>query len=133
MHFTEDFSKPKIVWGNLNLRPSYAIVEDNSFINAPSPMIVPASRYLLAILNSKLADYFIRQLGVTRNGGYFEYKPMFIEQLPVPQCLDDSILKEINTNATIKNEKIIDTIVYSLYGLNDEEIQYVEKGTQEKY
>ena len=52
--YLEDFSKPKIVWGNLNLRPSYAIVEDNSFINAPSPMIVPASRYLLAILNSKL-------------------------------------------------------------------------------
>ena len=131
--YLEDFSKPKIVWGNLNLKPSYAIVEDNSFINALSPMIVPASRYLLAILNSKLADYFIRQLGVTRNGGYFEYKPMFIEQLPVPQCLDDSILKEIDTNVAIKNEKTIDTIVYSLYGLNDEEIQYVEKGTQEKY
>ena len=131
--YWEDFSKPKIVWGNLNLKPSYAIVEDNSFINAPSPMIVPASRYLLAILNSKLADYFIRQLGVTRNGGYFEYKPMFIEQLPVPQCLDDSILKEIDTNVAIKNEKIIDTIVYSLYGLNDKEIQYIEKGTQENY
>ena len=131
--YLEDFSKPKIVWGNLNLKPSYAIVEDNSFINVPSPMIVPASRYLLAILNSKLADYFIRQLGVTRNGGYFEYKPMFIEQLPVPQCLDDSILKEIDTNVAIKNEKTIDTIVYSLYGLNDEEIQYVEKGTQERY
>ena len=131
--YLEDFSKPKIVWGNLNLKPSYAIVEDNSFINAPSPMIVPASRYLLAILNSKLADYFIRQLGVTRNGGYFEYKPMFIEQLPVPQCLDNSILKEIDTNVAIKNEKIIDTIVYSLYGLNDKEIQYIEKGTQENY
>ena len=131
--YWEDFSKPKIVWGNLNLKPSYAIVEDNSFINAPSPMIVPASRYLLAILNSKLADYFIRQLGVTRNGGYFEYKPMFIEKFPVPQCLDDSILKEIDTNVAIKNEKIIDTIVYSLYGLNDKEIQYIEKGTQENY
>ena len=96
-------------------------------------MIVPASRYLLAILNSKLADYFIRQLGVTRNGGYFVYKPMFIEQLPVPQFLDDSILKEIDTNVAIKNEKTIDTIVYSMYGLKDEEIQYVEKGTQERY
>lgn len=28
---------------------------------------------------------------------------------------------------------LIDTIVYSLYGLNDEEIQYIEKGTQENY
>lgn len=54
------------------------------FVNAPCPMIVPADEYLLHILNSKLADYYIRNLGVTRNGGYFEYKPMFIEKLPVP-------------------------------------------------
>lgn len=77
--YMEDFSKPKIVWGNLNLTASYAMVQDNSFINAPSPVIVPASKFLLAVLNSKLADYYIRQLGVTRNGGYFEYKPMFVE------------------------------------------------------
>ena len=80
--YWEDFSKPKIVWGNLNLTPNYALVENNSFINAPSSMIVPASKYLLAILNSKIADFYIKLLGVTRNGGYFEYKPMFIEQLP---------------------------------------------------
>ena len=83
--YMEDFSKPKIVWGNLNLTPNYALVENNSFINAPSSMIVPASKYLLAILNSKIADFYIKLLGVTRNGGYFEYKPMFIEQLPIPQ------------------------------------------------
>jgi len=39
-------------------------------------MIVPASKYMLGVLNSSLADYYIRSLGVTRNGGYFEYKPM---------------------------------------------------------
>ena len=66
--YMEDFNQPKIVWGNLNLKASYALVEDNSFINAPSPMIVPANKFLLAVLNSKLADYYIRQLGVTRNG-----------------------------------------------------------------
>ena len=82
--YWEDFYKPKIVWGNLNLTASYAMIQDNSFINAPSPMIVPASKFLLAVLNSQLADYYIRHLGVTRNGGYFEYKPMFVEKLPVP-------------------------------------------------
>ena len=30
--YWEDFSKPKIVWGNLNLTPNYALVENNSFI-----------------------------------------------------------------------------------------------------
>ena len=88
--YWEDFSKPKIVWGNLNLTPNYALVENNSFINAPSSMIVPASKYLLAILNSKIADFYIKLLGVTRNGGYFEYKPMFIEQLPIPQLKIES-------------------------------------------
>ena len=41
--YMEDFYKPKIVWGNLNLTASYAMIQDNSFINAPSPMIVPAA------------------------------------------------------------------------------------------
>jgi type IIS restriction enzyme R and M protein len=82
--YMDDFSKQKIVWGNLCLNAQFAYVEDDYFINAPSPMIVPGSKYLLAVLNSKVADWYIRQLGVTRNGGYFEYKPMFVEKLPIP-------------------------------------------------
>ena len=122
--YLDDFSKPKIVWGNLNLKASFALVEDNSFINAPSPMIVPASNYLLGILNSKLADYYIRRLGVTRNGGYFEYKPMFIEQLPVPvDCKFKTIIEEAVSR---RDERQIDKNVYAMYGLSSEEIHYIE-------
>ena len=122
--YLDDFSKPKIVWGNLNLKASFALVEDNSFINAPSPMIVPASNYLLGILNSKLADYYIRRLGVTRNGGYFEYKPMFIEQLPVPvDCKFKTIIEEAVSR---RDERQIDKTVYAMYGLSSEEIHYIE-------
>ena len=66
---------------------------------------------MLSILNSKLADWYIRQLGVTRNGGYFEYKPMFVEQLPIPQA---------------RISIATDTDVYKLYGLTSEEIAFVE-------
>ena len=122
--YLDDFSKPKIVWGNLNLKASFALVEDNSFINAPSPMIVPANNYLLGILNSKLADYYIRRLGVTRNGGYFEYKPMFIEQLPVPvDCKFKTIIEEAVNK---RDERQIDKIIYIMYGLSSEEIHYIE-------
>ena len=106
--YMEDFSKPKIVWGNLNLTPNYALVENNSFINAPSSMIVPASKYLLAILNSKIADFYIKLLGVTRNGGYFEYKPMFIEQLPIPQL-------KIENKELAQIERLIDNNVTILF------------------
>lgn len=97
---------------------------DDSFVNAPSPMIVPASKYLLGMLNSKIADYYIRNLGVTRNGGYFEYKPMFVEQLPVPFTSKySSLIEEL---VELKNEKRIDEVAYDIYGLTQEEIDYVE-------
>ncbi len=109
--YMDDFAKPKIVWGNLCLNASYAGAPAGMFINAPCVMITPFSDYLLAVLNSKLGDWYIRQLGVTRNGGYFEYKPMFVEQLPVPQ-----------------NESIIanDRDVFALYGLSAREIAFIE-------
>ena len=125
--YWEDFYKPKIVWGNLNLTASYAMIQDNSFINAPSPMIVPASKFLLAVLNSQLADYYIRHLGVTRNGGYFEYKPMFVEKLPVPQSVDAKIVTDIESYVDSKNETAIDKAVYMFYGLTEEEILYINQ------
>ena len=125
--YWEDFYKPKIVWGNLNLTASYAMIQDNSFINAPSPMIVPASKFLLAVLNSKLADYYIRHLGVTRNGGYFEYKPMFVEKLPIPQSVDAKVVTDIESYVDSKNETAIDKAVYMFYGLTEEEILYINQ------
>ena len=123
--YWEDFDKPKIIWGNLNLKPSYALAEGAFYVNAPSPMIVPASKYLLAILNSKVGDYYIRNLGVTRNGGYFEYKPMFVEQLPAPIISEDEqeALEIILSEST---QETIDSIIYSLYALSEQEIEFIE-------
>lgn len=124
--YMEDFNKPKIVWGNLNLSATYAIVPEGIMINAPATMIVPANRSLLCILNSKLADYYIRNLGVTRNGGYFEYKPMFIEQLPVPKRIDENLFASFDMKE-LACEKEINHMVYELYGLTDKEIAFIEK------
>ena len=123
--YMEEFDKPKIVWGNLNLTATYTLAPAGMMINAPATMIVPASENLLCILNSKLADYYIRNLGVTRNGGYFEYKPMFIEQLPVPENMDEDMFNDF-AGKELNHEKAIDRKVYELYGLTDEEISYIE-------
>ena len=124
--YWDEFNKPKIVWGNLNLSATYTFAPAGMMINAPATMIVPASESLLCILNSKLADYYIRNLGVTRNGGYFEYKPMFIEQLPIPKNIDEKLFKDF-TEKELDNEEKIDRKVYELYGLNTEEISFIEK------
>ena len=109
--YMDDFAKPKIVWGNLSRNAAFAKAPGGMFINAPCVMITPARDNLLSVLNSKVGDWYIRRLGVTRNGGYFEYKPMFVEQLPIPY-----FLKAITCDAD----------VYKLYGLNELEISYIE-------
>ena len=116
--YWDEFSKPKIVWGNLNTRGSYAMTPENMFINAPACMIVPGSQYLLAMLNSKVSDYYIRNLGVVRNGGFFEYKPMFVEQIPVPLPREEvvtSIEEVFNSDASDEQkDKRLEEIVESM-------------------
>ena len=124
--YMDEFNKPKIVWGNLNLSATYTLAPAGMMINAPATMIVPANESLLCILNSKLADYYIRNLGVTRNGGYFEYKPMFIEQLPVPKNIDKKLFSKF-TGKELQNEEEIDRKVYELYGLDEKEVLFIEK------
>ena len=127
--YVDEFSKPKIVWGNLNTRGSYAMAPENMFINAPACMIVPGSQYILAMLNSKVADYYIRNLGVVRNGGFFEYKPMFVEQIPVPIPREEvaaSIEGIFNSDAPdeLKNKQL-EEIIESMFDFTEQEIAYL--------
>ena len=131
--YMDDFSKQKIVWGNLCLRSQFAIADEGYMVNAPSPLITPGYTWLLAILNSKAADWYIRSLGVTRNGGYFEYKPMFVEQLPLPSLTHEQLEQlesyasaQIESEGNNKNaEDAIDRIVFDAYGLSKAEREYL--------
>jgi len=45
--------------------------------------IQESREYLLGILNSRLLDFYLKQISTTMRGGYFRYFTQFIEQLPV--------------------------------------------------
>ena len=128
--YMDEFSKPKIVWGNLNTSGSYALTPENMFINAPSCMIVPGNRYLLAALNSKVVDYYIRTLGVVRNGGFFEYKPMFVEKIPIPKITTEQELAfdELLSSSLTDSDRDAktDKLMCELYGLSEEEISFLQ-------
>ena len=136
------FEQEKIVWGNLSQSASFTKAPAGMYVNAPCPMIAPYDAYICAVLNSRLGDFYIREHGVIRNGGYFEYKPMFVENLPIPsrnannktlvsqiECLVGRIFatKKAHPSAdTSALEREIDQLVYQLYGLTTEEIAIVE-------
>ena len=128
--YLSDFDKPKIAWGNLGLKGQFAFIEEPMIINAPSPFFATDNTYLLAILNSRISDFYIKQLGVTRSGGYFEYKPMFIEQLPIPEVSKDEelyfkkMVKEIQSCSDQEKEKLdlaLEAKIADLYQLSEEE------------
>jgi hypothetical protein len=98
------------------------------------------------------SDFYIQSIASTKQGGYFEYKPMYISSIPVIENakdshdkivqLIDSILKYQKQCLSVKSdndEKIIqqkvsavdrqiDRLVYELYELSEDEIRIVEGG-----
>ena len=122
--YWEDFNKPKIVWGNLNLKGAYTHAPAGIYVNAPCPIIATENLAILHILNSNVADYYIRSLGVTRSGGYFEYKPMFVGKLPIPLSIDH--LQAFPETPSEDQERMLQIMIYDIYNLSVEERLYLE-------
>jgi hypothetical protein len=126
--YFQAFESENITWGNLALSAQFALSPPGMCINAPSSIISGCGRELLAILNSQVSDYYIRSLGVTRSGGYFEYKPMFVEQLPIPDLNENlrMLLANLANYVLLASaasmdlhraffENVIDGLVFELY------------------
>ena len=141
--YYEEFGKEKIAWGNLSKQAKFAYAPKGVFLNAPSPFLTPFSHYLLAVLNSTLLDWYFRLIGVERDAGFYEYKPMFVERLPVPKIaankqrlfigLVDRIMSMKAADAdgnTSEQEAEIDELVYDLYDLTQDEIAVVEASSR---
>lgn len=96
-------------------------------------------KYLLAVLNSKLTWWFLQKTSVVMQGGFYRIKPAYIENFCIPNlapkeqkpfiALADKILKlkaKDSTTDTSKLESEIDSLVYKLYNLTENEIKIVE-------
>lgn len=132
--FHKEFTKVKIAWGNLNNRASCTWMPEEMHINAPAVMVTPGTKYLLAVLNSRLADFFMQTISVVRNGGYYEYKPQFVKLIPVIEHPSQEQVKEIDNlvdralTGDKEAEKDIDQLLANMYGLSPKEMMIIEKG-----
>ena len=132
--FHNEFTKVKIAWGNLNNQASCTWMPEDMHINAPAVMVTPGTKYLLAVLNSRLADFFMQTIAVVRNGGYYEYKPQFVKLIPVIEHPSQEQVVEIENlvDRAIAGDKEaennIDQLLASMYGLSPKETKLIEKG-----
>ncbi len=142
-----NFVLPKIVTPELSDRNRFSLVPSPYFYGDTVCGMVLKKEYegkinlkfLLAILNSKLIEWFYKKTTVPKAGGFFIYKVMFLKNIPVkvlPLSHQAPIVTLVDQILTMKGkdpqtiispiENKIDALVYELYGLTTEEITIVE-------
>lgn len=120
-----------------------AVYDDGETLGGKSTTIIMGDdlRFLLGLLNSKLVSFSINILynSIKMAGGYLNIGTREIENIPIPiaspvvqhsiESLVDGILKKICENTQMDSSNLeneIDGLVYSLYGLSEDEIKIVE-------
>jgi hypothetical protein len=148
--YYEEFEKEKIMWIVLSDKGKFAY-DDKGFYTNDSIFIITGRnlKYLMAILNSKLSQWYVKHISTSSGMGTTMWKKYKIEQFPIREVsptkqqplhtLVDRILAITNDEdyslkppmqAKVKAlQRRIDRLVYELYGLTPEEIAIVEQET----
>lgn len=90
---------------------------------------------LLAIMNSRLCWWFLKNTGTVLANGYFRYKPAYLFPFPIPKIeeTEDRKIQKMVNQLLISEEKTcllenLDSCIYGLYGLTQNEIDQVSNG-----
>ncbi|MBM3233895.1 hypothetical protein FJZ19_02250 [Candidatus Pacearchaeota archaeon] len=161
------YDLPKIMTPNSAFRPSFYFDETTHYymtcgVAGGFAIILKnnsevSSKYLLAILNSKLMNFLNKNIGTSLQGGYYSYDPKIICRYPIkiasknPQQKIISLVEEmLELQKKYHDEKIsgnekerlkqqidnvdyeIDEEVYKLYGITDEEKKIIEESLKSK-
>ncbi|EJR8607197.1 class I SAM-dependent DNA methyltransferase, partial [Campylobacter jejuni] len=141
--YIEEFEKEKIVWAEMTKEACFVYDNSNFFTNQTCYFFTHCDyKYLLAILNSRLIVYYMQYISSHLGQGAFRWIRQYIEKLPIPKInsknekladelinLVDEILKakEQDKNANTQElENKINSLVYKLYNLTEEEIKIIE-------
>ena len=149
--YLSHFEKEKIVYSEIVRDAQFYLDSDkynpDRFYAEATSFILTGENlyYLLAILNSKCATFVFKTFyaggGLGESG--FRYKKQFLEKLPIPKidstnkALSDEIISLVEqildskakdpTTDTKELESKIDSLVYKLYHLTDDEIKIIEE------
>jgi hypothetical protein len=130
---------------------------DTAYAIVLKPEIELDLRFVLAVLNSPLLTYFLRQTGTMLRGGYFRMKTAYLNPFPVrtidfsdptDKARHDRMVQLVDTMLGVHKDlqaaktnheksliqrqidatdKQIGQLVYELYGLTEKEIKIVEE------
>ena len=132
--YLREFSKPKIIWGEISDRSKFCYDEKGEFFCEATTFFMTGeiSTFLLCYLNSKMSEYLFSKIATRTGMGTTRWKKYKIEKLPVPhvsKMIEDKVdefYRLYKQTLDVEWLNKIDTILYELYGLTEEEIKIVE-------
>ena len=141
------FDNPKLICKGMFSKPDFTFDDEKYYVGFSFTVMIEKDpnfllKYILAILNSKIAHYWFIYNGKRRGVGFdigvqkFGQFPIVKTDLSNQQKLElivDQILtaKKANPQAdTTELEREIDQLVYELYDLTEEEIAIVENNSK---
>ena len=134
-------SQPKIIWGEISDKSKFCIDVNGEYAPEATSFMLSGDRllYLLAFLNCSLSEYIFSTIGTTTGVGTVRWKKYKILELPVPKSIPEemetalveicsTIVKEKSDGltSTVKLESDLNTMIFKIYGLSEEEISYLQ-------
>lgn len=144
--YYQEFEKEILVWKAVGRNLAFALTEKNTLVSAPSSFISADTnllKYFCGILLSNVLKWLILQISDTTGAGDLMLNNQSLERLSIPKINSknqkiadelvnsvDEILKakEEDKNANTQElENKINSLVYKLYNLTEDEIKIIER------
>jgi len=131
--YWDDFSKQKIVWKRVGSILRFGIDYDQC-VTLDSTCFATGNHltFLIGVLNSKLGNYMLQDSPKTGTGDLL-ISVQAIEPIRVPypnleyeKDISNIVEKLIEEENNIEYNKLLDSQVYSLYNLDNKEIDFIE-------
>jgi adenine-specific DNA-methyltransferase len=138
-NYWQEFEQPKIIVPAITDSVNYAPDERHYFSNDKTSILIPMSVfYVLGLLNSSVSQWIAKQEYASKQGGFYEFKPMYVSKFPIPTAapsqqaeLEKLVRRIVKTRGddgdVTAMEAEVNERVYRLYGLTREEIAVVEE------
>ena len=135
--YHEDFIKEKLFWIDLTERGRFAYDDSVMFcVNSAYMMTGDSIKYLCAVLNSTLVTWFMRSNALNSGMGTTRWVRFTVDRIPVPaiditrqrpfiQLVDRALYAHNAKTNKLDLESQIDRLVYALYGLTEDEVQWI--------
>ena len=143
--YIDFFGKEKIIWALTSNKWGFCLDNEKYFLTSGAFFLISEEipiKFILAVLNSKLMQFYFSAIGVMTAGGAYTLKKTTIERFTLPFVEEKEIndiiektneiirLKNIDINTDIKKiESQIDKLMFKNYGLTEKEINIVNDKT----